>query len=558
VDLTLRRPPSATALALSLGLAAGLGLFASFGARVAGQSACLVTTASGDVRGALRGSACTYLGVPYAAAPAGPLRWRPPQQRAAWAPVTLDVTVAPQTCAMINLQGANQGNEDCLTVNIWAPAARSSAGGVPVIVWLHTGAFQAASSNFAGSDGRRFAEERGVIVVAPNYRLGPFGFLAHSALTRENVNYPTSGNYGIADQRAALVWVRDNIAAFGGDPRNVTLAGTSAGGFSTGLHLVTPSSRGLFHRAVVQSGYVSARRRTLREAEDQGASFATALGCNDPGTVAACMRSKTRDQVLLALPIAQLEVLEQPGRVLWEPVVDGVEVLDQPRELYRREQFPRIPVIIGVTGDEGWTYVDRSFPTGLDALQYERFIRNEFGMDGGTVLQMYPVSAFPTPKDALARVTADVEFVCEARRITRALHRGGATVFLYSFDYPVNAFSPGRAVHGVESNLLFGNNYAAPANHVLTAADLVIYDAMSNYWRRFAETGDPNPRGVPVQWPAYRPDPAAGPVDPSRSDQHFVFAERLGVRSHLRDPQCNFWESFYFRSVLGTVPAAAR
>lgn len=138
------------------------------------------------------------------------------------------------------------------------------------------------------------------------------------------------------------------------------------------------------------------------------------------------------------------------------------------------------------------------------------------------------------------------------------MHHDGAPVYVYSFEYTVEAVTPGRAFHGLESNVLFGNNFGAPSDHVLTAADLVVFDTMSTYWRRFAETGDPNPRGQPVQWPPYSQGPFEDAADPSRSDRHFVFGERLGVATHLRDSQCNFWESFNLRSVLGTEPATTR
>jgi para-nitrobenzyl esterase len=531
---------------------------------IAAQSgSCLVTTASGNVQGVLRGGTCTYLGVPFAAPPTGDLRWRPPQPRGPWAPGTLNATVVPQACAQINPAGAVAGIEDCLTLNIWAPAAVAAGPGLPVLIWLHAGAFLGASSNFAANDGRRFAEERGAVVVAPNYRLGAFGWLAHNALTLEDRNYPSSGNYGLADQRAALRWVRDNIASFGGNPANVTLAGGSAGAISTSLHLVSPSSRGLFHRAIMPSGFASARLDSASEAAAQGEAFAAALGCTDRAAVVSCLRSRSQNQVLAALPLSSLpggfqQYAQEPGRVAWGPVVDGLEVPDQPRELYRRGQFSRMPVIVGTTRDEGWTFVDRSFPAGLDALQYDRAVRTEFGMDADAVLGLYPATMFPTAKDALARLTGDVEFVCEARRIARVMHHDGAPVYVYSYEYPVDPVNPGRAFHGLDTNLLFGNNFAAPSNHVLTPADLVIYDAMSTFWRRFIETGNPNPRGAPVQWPPYRPGPFDTPVDPSRSDRHFVFGDRLGVANYLRDSQCNFWESFYFRSVLGAVPAAAR
>ncbi len=530
--------------------------------RVNAQSgSCLVTTASGNVQGVLRGGTCTYLGVPYAAAPVGNLRWRPPQPRAPWAPVTFPATTAPPACAQINLAGAFAGSEDCLTLNIWVPSATVS-GGLPVLVWLHPGSFLAASSNLAVADGRRFAEERGAVVVHPNYRLGAFGFLAHSALTLEDAGYRSSGNYGLADQREALRWVRDNIAAFGGDPARVTLMGSSAGSISSSLHLVSPASRGLFHRAIMHSGVATVRWPTSAEAEMQGEAFATALGCTDRAGMLACLRRPTANQVVSALPLAGLTgglqvFAELPG-VLWGPVVDGLEIPDQPRELYRRGLFSRVPVIIGATRDDGWTFVDRSFPSGFDALQYERIVQGEFGMDAAAVLRTYPATAYATPKDALARLTTDAEFVCEARRIARVMHHDGAPVYIYSFEYSVDPVTPGRAFHGVDTNFLFGNNFGAPSNHALTPADVSVYEALSTFWRRFAETGDPNPRGRSVQWPPYRPGPFDAPVDASLSDRHFVFADRLGVSGYVRDAQCNFWESFFFRSVLGTVPAAAR
>jgi para-nitrobenzyl esterase len=528
------------------------------------SASCLVNTVSGPVQGAARGRACAYLGVPYAAPPTGPLRWRAPQPRAPWGPTVLNATTPATNCSSINVNtGQPGGIEDCLTLNIWTPAAATGTP-LPVLVWLHTGGFIAASSNFPSSDGQRFAEERQAVVVAPNYRLGPFGFLAHAALVQEDPGYPSAGNYGLADQRAALRWVRDHIGAFGGDPSSVTLAGTSAGGTSTALHLVSPASRGLFHRAIPQSAYATTRWPTVNEAAEQGDRFAAALGCTDPARVLQCMRAATPAQVLQALPLAQLQITEADGRVAWGPVVDGLELPDQPRDLFRRGQFSRIPVLLGVNGDEGWTFVDRSFPTGLTAAQYESTLRTEFGMDANAVLNLYPAASFATPKDALARVVADVEFVCEARRFARALHHDGAPVFVYSFEYPLEGVTTGRAIHGLESNFLFGNAFAPgavpgiTAARALTANDLVIYDAMSHYWRRFMETGDVNQRGRAVQWPQYRPGPFDPPVDALRSDRHFVFADRLGVANYLRDQPCNFWESFYLRSALGTVPAVAR
>jgi para-nitrobenzyl esterase len=517
--------------------------------RVIAQSAddvCVASTPSGRLRGVQQGAACAYLGVPYATPPVGNLRWKPPQPRAPWAPSVLDAVSPPPACAQVTLPpgapvGALAGNEDCLMLNIWAPAQPRRAR-MPVIVWLHPGSFYAASANLAAANGARFAQEENVIIVAPNYRLGPFGFLAHGALTVEDPAYRSSGNYGLLDQRAALVWVRDHIAAFGGDPRNVTIAGTSAGGHSVSLHLLSPGSAGLFHRAIMQSGSAASRWLDAAEAEAQGDQFARALGCPDVRSAVACLRSKTRDEVLRALPI-DLQKFVEAGQ--WTPVVDGLEIPDQPRELYRRGQFNRVPLIIGVQRDEGWVFVDRSFPGGLSASDYASAVIGEFGFDGLAILERYPAAQYPTPKDALARLTGDAEYVCEARLVAFLVEKTGTPVYLYSFEHSVATLSEGRSIHGIETNFLFGNNFGAPSNHVLNAADQALFSAMGEYWARFAATGNPN-AGSDTQWPGFT----------RSSAQYLVLDTSSGPSSHLREEYCNFWEHYYFRSLLGTVPAS--
>jgi para-nitrobenzyl esterase len=514
------------------------------------DDACVVSTPSGVVRGVLRGIGCTYLAIPYATPPVGDLRWKPPQPKTPWAPAVLSATVAPPNCSLINppTTGQPTGSEDCLMLNIWAPPRPAQA---PVIVWFHPGNFQAASANLAAANGERFAQERNAIVVAPNYRLGPFGFLAHSALTLEDPAYRSSGNYGLLDQRAALVWVRDHIAAFGGDPRNVTIVGASAGSQSVNFHLVSPASAGLFHKAIMQSGFVTARWTNAKEAEAQGEQVARALQCTDATTVLACLRSKTRDQVLRALPLDQAQILETEA-VQWSPIVDGLEIPDQPRDLYRRGRFVRVPLIVGVNRDEGWTFVDRSFPGSLDTAQYETTVRGEFGADAPAVLSLYPASAFPSPKDALSQLTGDAEFACEARRVARLMSQARVDVYFYSFEHTVDAVTPGRAFHGLETNLVFGNNFGAPSNYVLTAADLGLFRTISGYWGRFADTGNPTAPGV-ARWPLFRVDRY-----PILSDRFVVLDNAVTDANRFRERQCNFWDRFYFRSVIGTVPASAR
>ena len=417
---------------------------------VLAQSGCFVSIGNGDVQGQDLGASCAFLGIPYAASPAGNNRWKPPIPASPWT-TPLPAVTPPPSCPS-NLSGTPTGNEDCLKLNIWV--AKSSLGGsAPVIVWLHTGSFVASSANFASHNGKRFAEETGAIVVAPNYRLGPFGFLVHAALDGEDSTHPSSGNYGLMDQRAALQWVHDNIARFGGDPQRVTLAGTSAGADSVGLHMVSPASAGLFQRAAIESGTPTLRWPTHDEALSRGTAFATALGCADAATVLACMRSKSFATVLQALPLGTQQPVDPVNRAFWLPVVDGIEIPDQPRWLFAAGLFHHVPTILGTNRDEGWGFVLRSFPSGADLAQYEDWIDTEFSADAALVGTTYPATAFASPTEAMARVVGDAQFVCEARRLSRLLERTGTPAFLYSYEYEIDMLSADHVIHGVEHRL---------------------------------------------------------------------------------------------------------
>ena len=518
------------------------------------SASCFVTTINGDVQGSDRGASCAFFGVPYAAPPINALRWKPPQPPAPWA-TTLNATVPPANCSSIQLPaGTLVGIEDCLKLNIWVPDP-APATPAPVIVWLHTGAFYAASANFPSHNGQRLAEETGAIVVAPNYRLGPFGFLAHTALAAEDPAYPSSGNYGLLDQRAALTWVRDNIDRFGGDPENVTLGGTSAGAVSVGLHLVSPGSSGLFQRAIIESGSATVRTMTHAEATTRGDAFASALGCVNPADVLTCLRSKTRQQVTLAIPTDDWQVDEPAGKVFWHPVVDGIEIPDQPRSVFESGSFNRVPTIIGTNRDEGLSFATRSFPAGVSLAQYESWVSKEFGPHALSVLATYPASDFASPLDAMARVVGDVEFVCEAKRLARHIADARTPVFVYSYDYEIDEVFPDRVTHGVESNIIFGNNYVPPRfpNHVLDAADLSLHAAMAGYWTRFAATGNPNvDDDSVVHWPAFK-----DPQGPGRgSNQHIVFGTPVQSDKRLREERCEFWDPLFLRTTLNEPSAA--
>jgi para-nitrobenzyl esterase len=513
---------------------------------------CFISTPAGDIQGQDLGTSCAFLGIPYAATPTGILRWKPPQPGAPWSPSILFATAAPPNCASINAgTGLPSGAEDCLKLNIWVPKPIPISPAA-VMIWIHTGGFVSASANFPGHNGQKLAEQKGVIVVAPNYRLGPFGFLGHAELTNEDPGYHSSGNYGLLDQRAAMVWVKNNIAGFGGNPANITIGGQSAGAHSVSLHVVSPRSGGLFHRAVMESGYASTRWETLEEAELQGNQFALALGCTNASQVLSCMRSKSRDEVLRALPAGRDEFVETPIR--WSPIVDGLEIPDQPRFLYERGAFNRVPMLLGANRDEGWVFVDRSFPVAISAAQYEAAIDVEFGPNAAGILDRYRPQDFATPKDGLAQLTGDVEYICEAIRVAELVARTQTPVYLYSFEYVITGFVSDRVIHGLETNFVFGNDFVAPnpGNHALNAADLVLSRSMSGYWTRFLSIADPNATAdnSVATWPNFQPPTPFG------SAKYLILDSLIRESRSLRASQCDFLKPFFFRSLIGAVPAS--
>lgn len=506
---------------------------------------CLVTTGQGDVRGIDRGRSCEFRAVPFGASTAGARRWMPPVAATPWAPAVLDATVPAPFCPQINPAGLPVGTEDCLKLNIWSPHPHSGPP-LPVIVWLHGGSFISASGGFAGQNGTRFVEEQDAVVVAPNYRLGPLGFLGHRELRNESADYPSAGNYGFLDQRLALEWVRTHIASFGGDPSRITIAGASAGGHSVGLHLVSPGSQGLFDRAILQGGFPSYLWRTREDGEEQADALATGLGCTDAAQVLSCLRAKTFGQVLGALPVGT-EQFAETGRTHWSPVVDGLVIQDQPRTLYEIGAFSRVPIIIGSNRDDGWTFVNRSFPGEMTQGQYETALATEFGADAAAILAAYPTAAHPSPKDALGQAVTDAEYACGAKRLSRLIERTNTPVYLYQFEYVVDAVAPGRAVHGLDINFLFGTNVGVPllpplTTYTLSAEDLEFSRVMAGYWRRFADRGNPNTDDETiVHWPAFKRPTSSG----RGADMYLILDAPVTTGKRLREEQCAFWEPYF-------------
>ena len=356
----------------------------------------IVRIDGGLVRGASAAGVNSFLGLPYAAPPTGNLRWRPPQPASSWSGVR-DATQFGASCPQ-----ARMGNpflppgtisEDCLYLNVYTPTSQQQRCSRPVLVWIHGGGLvQDGGRNY---DGTKLAAD-GAVVVTINYRLGALGFLAHPALASRPGG--AAGNYGLMDQQAALRWVQRNIAQFGGDPRNVTIAGQSAGGLSVLAQMVSPGARGLFQRAIVQSGTFALNQRPLATAEAAGQTFATAVGCADQ--TAACLRS---------VPVSDLVSnfgVEIPG------VVDG-SVLTQPiGTALARGQFARVPVINGITHDEELLFVaglgitvsqGTNIPLAGDPTNpanYQANIAQALGVSAAraaAIAAEYPLSAYPSP-----------------------------------------------------------------------------------------------------------------------------------------------------------------
>ncbi len=475
-------------------LSAGLSLAVVVACGRPHSDACLVRTDLGGVRGIDLDVSCAFRGIPFAAPPVGELRWKPPQAALPWARTELDATVTAPTCPMVDPPGTATtiGSENCLTLDIWGPRPRP-ASRVPVLVWIDGEDFSTSSAHLAADDLRRISETSGILVIAPNYRVGAFGFLGHRALSNEDASHPSSANYGLLDQRMALGWVRDHIAAFGGDPASITVAGRNAGGDSLGLHLVWPPSAGLFSRAILQGRFGSSKWQTLADAESVGENFAAALGCTDGASVLRCLRSKTMEQVLMALPSGQPQFTETM-RAAWGPVVDGLDIPDQPRSLFEQNAFAAMPVMIGTAGDEGWKVVDRAFPAGLSAEVYRAEVEAEFGSAAtSAILEHYPSTGESLPKSTLARLVGDVEAVCEARRVARLIARSKAPVFLYSLAWSRTSGEPSApSPPGLD---LFFASKSADSNAARGGGphgDKFLSGKIAAYWTSFVISGNPN------------------------------------------------------------------
>jgi len=467
---------------------------------LAGVSAAApVRVEGGLVAGTSEDGLTVYRGIPFAAPPVGDLRWRAPQPAPKWKGVKRADKFAP-ACMQggpPGSTGSNQGpgmSEDCLYLNVWTPA-KAAGDRVPVLVWIYGGGFAGGATSNPTYSGEVLAK-RGVVLVSIAYRVGTLGFLAHPGLSAESKDR-VSGNYGLLDMIAGLQWIQRNIAAFGGDPRRVTIFGESAGGIAVSMLCASPLAKGLFHGAISQSGgsfgpprpggMPGENMQRLTDAERAGEAYARAAGALSVAD-------------LRKLPAERVLATSGGQRGLGWPIVDGWVIPDDQYKLYETRRYNDTPILVGYNSDEGLSFSPAKTPRA-----YIDSVRQRYGPFADKLLELYPPADTTVPKTA-RDLTRDAMFGWHTWAWARLQSRTGKSkVFYYYFDqhpdYPPGSPREGQGTpHGADVPFVFGhlgapNRQAAPGDEELS-------QAMVAYWTNFAKHGDPNGDGVP-NWPAF-------------------------------------------------------
>jgi para-nitrobenzyl esterase len=484
-----------------------------------------VKTKSGKVEGTADGAVRVFLGIPYAQPPVGPLRWKPPVPAAKWKGVR-QATEFGSHCMQLpvfkDMVFRDPGNsEDCLTLNVWTPATDKGAN-LPVMVWIYGGGFTGGASSEPRQDGAKLATN-GVVVVSMNYRLGIFGFFAHPDLTAESPN-KASGNYGLMDQTAAIKWVHDNIAAFGGDPAKVTIFGESAGSFSVSSQMASPLAKGLFIRAIGESGGAFASGTlpypALSMAEAKDADFAKTV-----------LSAATIEQ-LRALPAQQLLEAKVPPGMRFGPDVDGYFLPQSVEAIFAAHNQNNVALLAGWNGNE----TGIASKTTVDSFKAEA--EKKYGAQAPDFLKLYPAATDAEAVRSASDYASDTWIVFSTWRwLDAAVADGTKPVYRYRFDLvsPPDPFHPAgnAAYHSSEIPYVFGS-LDLLKGYAWKPADYKTSEFVQKYWTNFAKTGDPNGEGLP-KWPAYNGDSgwqvmylSADPV--AREDEHRARYEFLNAQ----------------------------
>ena len=504
-----------------------------------------VPTGRGPVRGLVMHGMHQFLGIPYAAAPVGPLRWRPPAEAEGWR-LPRDAFAYGSVCAQNNKAfvgyGFSSNTEDCLYLNVYAPAGVDEGARLPVMVWIPGGGLFVGGST--GHDPSALVKDGQVVFVSFNYRVSVFGFFSHPAINAEDHEI---GNYGIMDQQAALRWVQDNIAGFGGDPDNVTIFGESAGGISVWCNIVSPGSRDLFHKAIIQSGTGAPLVRTplTEDVEQNGLDLIRDTGA--PGVTADELRAIPASDLLAAnlLPDKAYGI----GKYEIGQTTDGTVIPEPMADLFTSGRFNRVPTINGTTRSEfNWFQgmIELSTGTPIPAEAYAAIMRDTLTnlpplILGRTIpadriddiISAYPPAHYASASEAMSAAIGDCGFInLGNRQANRVLREYVDAVYAYEFDaaptptpWPTVSF-PYGAAHTQDVRYLFPNfrgagGYVVPYDK----ADAKLAEEMVGYWTTFARTGAPSPESATLpQWPVY---------DPAREN-----VMRLAI------PECDVLEGF--------------
>ena len=432
-----------------------------------------------------------FKGIPFAAPPVGDLRWKAPQPAESWEGVRkctrfsaspMQNTPGPLRMWTQEFMPPKEPlSEDCLYLNVWT-GAKGAGEKRPVLVYIYGGGFTGGSNSVPLYDGEEMAK-KGLVFVVPNYRVGPFGFLAHPELTAES-GYNASGNYALLDQIEALKWVQKNIEAFGGDPENVTIAGQSAGAFSVNYLVASPLAKGLFQHAIAESGgaVLSTSRQaglTLKQAEQAGVRWAESLGANSIAE-------------LRAMPAAKIQAARGPS----SPVVDGYVVPEQLNQIFAEGKQNDVPLILGWNKDEG--IFNGPF---LKAVDFVKQIKNYFGDKAGEFLQLIPVNNDDDAHAAQELLGSLQIFGLQSYEWMLLQNKTGKSkVYIYNFERDVpygEGMKDYGAFHSGELPYAYDNLHMSP--RPWTAVDYRLADTMSSYWVNFAKNGDPNGKGLP-EW----------------------------------------------------------
>lgn len=520
---------------------------------------------TGSIKGFEKDGIRTYLGIPYAAPPVGDLRRRPPQPAASWDGVRECKEYGP-AWPQIRLPrkmgglGLEKMSEDCLYLNVWSPA-KDPSDQLPVMVWIHGGAFQLGAGSLPHYDGHYLAG-KGAVIVTINYRLGPLGFLSHPLLSQESPQ-GSSGNYGLLDQIEALKWVQRNTSTFGGDPERANIFGESAGAISVLEQMVSPLSEGLFQGAISDSslfldqGLLMYASRPLQQAEQIGEEYTSELGCADAPDVLAALREKSPEK------LHKIKDIIQPGGLFetqprFVPVVDGWVLPDEPGKLWSRGEQHDVPLLVGSNQSEGNLFVaHNSKIKNMSVQEHQDNIRQYFGASGDQVLALFPVSQASDIKPTMSEVFTLFDFTAPSKFAATEIHAMNSKAYLYRFS----RVRPGDklgACHGAEIAYVFGTFKDYP-DKPLTLEDLpslivheaeseledlveshpdstdfALSDAMMQYWVNFATSGDPNGEGL-AEWTAY---------DPS-TNLMIDFGNEITMKPVGQDEACGVADQFY-------------